>query len=125
MRLVRLLSLSLIVFPAVPAVAEQPDPVATLTGEIKAHTPPEWQLRVRWHDEQLTASITPLPYQVAFELWYDLPRLIETLAGLCPGPDQEIWTLIKTDQDAVLEPTVGGKTGVEARVSCRKVTTVR
>jgi hypothetical protein len=106
-------------------VAEQPDPVATLTGEIKAHTPPEWQLRVRWRDEQLTASITPLPYQVAFELWYDLPRLIETLTGLCPGPDKEIWTLIKAEQDVVLEPTVGGKTGVEARVSCRKVTTVR
>ena len=68
MRLIDLLSF-LMTFLAAPALAEQPDPVAILTGELRAHAPPEWQLRVRWRDEQLTASITPLPYQVAFDLW--------------------------------------------------------
>jgi hypothetical protein len=34
--------------------------------------------------------------------------------------EQMHWTLIEPGQDILLEPTVGGKSGVEARVSCRK-----
>ena len=55
------------------------------------------------------------------QLWYDAAKLIDTLTGLCPKADQEIWKLIKPDQDVILEPTVGGKSGADARVSCRKV----
>ena len=52
---------------------------------------------------------------VAFDLWDDTLRLIDTLTARCPGPNEEIWKLIKGDQDVVLEPTVAGETGVEAR----------
>ena len=48
-------------------------------------------------------------------------RPAETLRGLCPGRDEAVWTLLRADQDIVLEPTVGGKSGVEARVSCRLI----
>ncbi len=59
--------------------------------------------------------------QDAFALWYDTAKMADTLTGLCPKPGEAIWKLIKPDQDVILEPTVGGKTGPEARVSCRKV----
>jgi hypothetical protein len=51
----------------------------------------------------------------------DPGRLAETLRGLCPGRDDAVWALLRSDQDILLEPTVGGKSGVEARVSCRHV----
>jgi len=105
-----------------PATAQSPpsNAVAVLTNELKAHVPHQWEVRVLWRDGQLLAFITPWPYQAAFDLWYDTPKLQETLTNLCPDPQQEIWKLIGAEQDVILEPTVGGKGGVEARVSCRR-----
>ena len=94
--------------------------VKALSQELKAHAPANWEVRVRWRDGQLLATITPWPYQTAFQLWYDAAKMAETLSGLCPKPSEEIWKLIAPEQDVILEPTVGGKTGAEARVSCRK-----
>jgi hypothetical protein len=116
-----LLSLLLLIALASPARSEQADPVTVLTNELKAHAPDKWELRVRWRDGQLLASVTPWPYQQAFDLWYDTPKLMDALASLCPGPGEEIWKLIGVEQDVILEPTVGGKSAVEARVNCRKV----
>ncbi len=121
MKLAVLLVLPAIGFMPIPAAAFQDDAVATLTEELKAHAPAKWDVRVRWRDGQLLASITPWPYQDAFALWYDTAKMADTLTGLCPKPGEAIWKLIKPDQDVILEPTVGGKTGPEARVSCRKV----
>jgi hypothetical protein len=104
----------------IQAAAFQDNAVKTLTEELKAHAPAKWDVRVRWRDDQLLASITPWPYQEAFQLWYDTNKLADTLTSLCPKPDHEIWKLIKPDQDVILEPTVGGKSGTDARVSCRK-----
>ena len=113
----------LIVLPlaTTPALAQQQEAVPELTKELKASAPLPWEVRVRWRDGQLLASITPWPYQEAFKLWYDQTRLAETLRDLCPKGDAPVWSLIKPDEDILLEPTVGGKSGVEARVSCRKV----
>jgi hypothetical protein len=88
--------------------------------ELRVRMPPSWQAHVRWRDGNLLASITPLPYQTAFELWYDNGRLFEDLRELCPGRDGEVWGLLGPTQDIVLEPTVGGKSGFAARVSCRQ-----
>ena len=117
------LLLSLLALAAASTLAQQADPVSTLTRELRARTPAQWLVRVRWRDRQLLASITPLPYDTAFQLWYEPQKLHETLTGLCPQPGAEIWTLLQPDQDVILEPTVGGKSGVEARVSCRTLPT--
>ena len=106
---------------AVSAIAQQNDPVRALAAELKDHVPQQWQVHVRWREGQLFASITPWPYQEAFDLWYDKSRLAEILTNLCPKPSNSIWALIKPDEDIVLEPTVGGKSGVVAAVSCRRV----
>ncbi len=119
MRFPRLIAAALVV--ASPAVAQQSDAVPELAKELKAGAPAPWEVRVRWRDGQLLASITPWPYQEAFKLWYDASRLAETLRDLCPKQDAPVWSLMKPDQDILLEPTVGGKSGVEMRVSCRKV----
>jgi hypothetical protein len=109
-------------FAAAPALTQQQqDAVPELMQELKASAPSPWEVRVRWRDGQLLASITPWPYQEAFKLWYDQTRLAETLRDLCPKGDALVWSLIRPDEDILLEPTVGGKSGVEARVSCRKV----
>jgi hypothetical protein len=98
------------------------DPVVLLTNELKSQTPAQWEVRVRWREgDQLLATITPWPYQEAFDLWYDPSRLFEKLSSLCPKADDPVWSIMTPQQDVVLEPTVGGKTGVEARVSCRKL----
>ena len=47
-------------------------------------------------------------------------RLNETLRELCPKQNAPVWTMIEPGEHILLEPTVGGKSGVEARVSCRK-----
>jgi len=120
MKLTALLLLQAIAFMPLQAEALQDNAVQTLTEELKAHTPAKWEVRVRWRDGQLLASITPWPYQAAFDLWYDTAKLADTLTRLCPKPDEDIWKLIKPDQDVILEPTVGGKSGADARVSCRK-----
>jgi hypothetical protein len=107
---------------AFSASVSQPDPVDVLLSELKSKMSPKWEARVRWREGgQLLATIIPWPYQEAFDLWYDRSKLTATLAALCPKDNEQIWALIEPAQDIVLEPTVGGKTGVEARVSCRKV----
>jgi len=103
-----------------PALAQQKEAVAALTAELKAHTPSGWEVRVRWRDGALLASITPWPYQEAFDLWYDGAKLVEKIRALCPDRRDEVWALVGPDEDIVLEPTVGGKSAVEARVSCRR-----
>jgi hypothetical protein len=108
-------------FAAGSAFAQEQKAVPELTKELKANAPSSWEVRVRWRDGQLLASITPWPYQEAFKLWYDQTRLAETLRDLCPKGDAPVWSLIKPDEDVLLERTVGGKSGVEARVSCRRV----
>jgi hypothetical protein len=116
-------TLSLFVIFAVVGTAaygqKTEDPVTNLTRELKAHTPSQWLVRVRWREERLLASITPLPYDTAFQLWYEPEKLHQILVDLCPKAEEQIWTLIAAGQDVVLEPTVGGKSGVEAQVSCR------
>jgi hypothetical protein len=104
------------------ALAQDRDAVALLTSELKSRTPPKWEVHVRWReDDLLLATITPWPYQEAFELWYDQPKLFEKLTSLCPRADDPVWAAMTPKQDIVIEPTVGGKTGAEARVNCRKL----
>ena len=67
---------------AASAIADQTDPVRALTVELKDHVPKQWQIHVRWREKQLFASITPWPYQEAFDLWYDTSRLAETMTPL-------------------------------------------
>lgn len=104
----------------VPAEAAEDRAVAALVQELKEHAPSQWEVRVRWRDERLLATITPQPYQSAFELWYAPAKLAAALTGLCPGAGAEIWTLVGPEQDIVLEPSIGAKTVPGARVSCRK-----
>jgi hypothetical protein len=107
---------------AFPALAQQPDPAEVLVSELKSKMPSKWEVHVRWRErDQLLATIIPWPYQEAFDLWYDQSKLARTLAALCPKAGEPIWSLIEASQDVVLEPTVGGKTGPAARVSCRRV----
>lgn len=113
--------LAALAFAASPAWAQQSEAVPELTKELKASAPSPWEVRVRWRDGQLLASVTPWPYQEAFKLWYDQTRLAETLRDLCPKQDAPVWSLLKPGEDILLEPTVGGKSGVEARISCRKL----
>ena len=90
-----------------------------LTQELKAHTPPQWQVRVRWYDGKVLGSIMPWPYQAAFDLWYDNAKRSDTLRDLCPPQNDRVWALLQPGDDIVLESTVGGKSMIEARVSCR------
>jgi hypothetical protein len=113
--------LSLAFAAAAPAWAQQQDAVPELTKELKTSGPSPWEVRVRWRDGQLLASITPWRYHEAFKLWYDQTRLAETLRELCPKENAPVWALMKPGEDILLEPTVGGKSGVAARISCRKV----
>ena len=102
--------------------ADDKNAAALLTSELRAQAPAKWEVHVRWREtDLLLATITPWPYQEAFELWYDPSALFGKMAALCPQADDAVWGLIAPNQDIVLEPTVGGKTGVEARVNCRKV----
>jgi hypothetical protein len=103
-----------------PAVAAEDRAVAALTQDLRQHAPSQWEVRVRWRDGYLLATITPQPTQTAFELVYAPAKMTETLIDLCPGVGAEIWSLIGLDQDVVLEPSVGGKAVVTARISCRK-----
>jgi len=115
----RIAALALLAATASDVFGQQPDAVVTLTRELKARAPAQWQVRVRWRDGALLASITPMPYDTAFQLWYQPQKLHDTLTELCPRSDEEIWTMLKSDQNVILEPTVGGKSGVELRVNCR------
>ena len=91
----------------------------TLRNELEHKLPSKWQMHVRWRDGALLASFMP-PYQEAFDLWYRPTDLLGKMSALCPEPDAGIWHLLRADEDIVLEPTVGGKTTLEMRLSCRK-----
>jgi hypothetical protein len=95
----------------------------TAFGELKNHleqkAPHHWQVHIRWRDGVLLASFMP-PYHEAFDLWYQPESLLQKIRDLCPERGARIWDVLKEDQDVMLEPTVGGKTTVEMRVSCRK-----
>ena len=122
MEAARLVSVLLFfIFAAVPARSEQAGAVAMLTTELRAHAPAQWEIRVRWRDGQLLATITPWPYRDAFDLWYDRPKLIALLSNLCPVPTEEIWKLLQPTEDVILELAVGEKSEIDARVSCRKI----
>ena len=111
---------------AFSAVAQQADPAGVLADQLRSKMPSKWEAHVRWREgDQLLATIIPWPYQEAFDLWYDQSKLARTLAALCPKADDSIWTLIDAKQDIVLEPSVGGKTGVASRLSCRSVNSDR
>ena len=90
----------------------------TALGEMKNHleqkVPRHWQVR-----GVLLASFMP-PYHEAFDLWYKPESLLQKMIDLCPDRRARIWGMLREDQDIVLEPTVGGKTTDEVRVSCRK-----
>jgi hypothetical protein len=116
--------LFLMTFAAIAAAlprahAEDVTALETLKNELEHKLPSTWQMHVRWRDGALLASFMP-PYQEAFDLWYRPTDLLEKMSALCPGPDAGIWRLLRADEDIVLEPTVGGKTTLEMRLSCRK-----
>jgi hypothetical protein len=113
---ISLLALFAAICLGLPAEAAEDRAAAAL----KDHAPSEWDVRVRWRDGQLLATITPQPYQTAFELWYAPAKMIAALKDLCPGADAEIWSLVGSEHDIVLEPSVGAKTVPGTRVSCRK-----
>ena len=115
-----LLALFAAICLGLPAEAAEDRAAAALSRDLKVHAPSEWNVRVRWRDGQLLATITPQPYQTAFELWYAPAKMIAALRDLCPGADAEIWSLVGPEHDIVLEPSVGGKTAPGARVNCRK-----
>jgi len=103
-----------------PTEAAEDRAVAAFVQDLKERAPSQWEIRVRWRDDRLLATITPQPYQVAFELWYAPPKLAAVLTGLCPGAGVTVWALVGPEQDIVLEPSIGAKTVPGARVSCRK-----
>lgn len=75
MRRAAFILLPAIGFMPLQAAAFQENAVQTLTEELKTHTPAKWEVRVRWRDGQLLASITPWPYRDAFQLWCDAAKL--------------------------------------------------
>jgi hypothetical protein len=120
MRWVSILTAFLAVLPAVLPIAKAEDaPVEELKNHLERKAPRHWQVHVRWRDHALLASFMP-PYQEAFDLWYQPESLLQTMRELCPARRTRIWDILTEDQDVLLEPTVGGKTTLEMRVSCRK-----
>jgi hypothetical protein len=113
-------------FCAVPAIAEAQDaaPVAALKSELAGKVPGNWQVRVRWRDGAVLASFMP-PFQEGFDLWYRPEVLLGRMRDLCPAPGDGIWHMLEPEQDIVLEPTVGGKSMLEMRVSCRELMRAR
>jgi hypothetical protein len=120
MRWVSILTAFLAVLPAVLPIAKAEDAaVEELKDHLERKAPRHWQVHVRWRDHTLLASFMP-PYQEAFDLWYQPESLLQTMRELCPPRGTRIWDILTEDQDVLLEPTVGGKTTLEMRVSCRK-----
>jgi hypothetical protein len=120
MRWVSILTAFLAVLPAVLPIAKAEDAaVEELKDHLERKAPRHWQVHVRWRDHALLASFMP-PYQEAFDLWYQPESLLQTMRELCPARRTRIWDILTEDQDVLLEPTVGGKTTLEMRVSCRK-----
>ena len=120
MRWVSILTAFLAVLPAVLPIAKAEDAaVEELKDHLERKAPRHWQVHVRWRDHAPLASFMP-PYQEAFDLWYQPESLLQTMRELCPARRTRIWDILTEDQDVLLEPTVGGKTTLEMRVSCRK-----
>jgi hypothetical protein len=120
MRWVLVLIAFMAALPAALPIANAEDtPVSELTNQLEQKVPSRWQMRVRWRDGVLLASFIP-PYQEGFDLWYQPDTLHQKMIDLCPDRKARIWGMLREDQDVVLEPTVGGKTTIEMRVSCRK-----
>ena len=106
---------------AAPPIADAEDltAVEALKDQLEHKVPRNWQIRVRWRDGVLLASFMP-PYQEGFDLWYRPENLLQKMSDLCPEPGAGIWAMLREGEDIMLEPTVGGKTTAEMRVSCRK-----
>jgi len=102
------------------AGADEAAAKVSLTQELEQRVPRNWQIHVRWREATLLASFMP-PYQEAFDLWYQPDLLLAKMKGLCPALGDPIWHMLMPNQDIVMEPTVGGKTAAEMRVSCRSV----
>jgi hypothetical protein len=126
MNWVLLLILSGAALTTAPQISDAQDivPVAALKNQLESKAPSNWQMHVRWREGTLLASFMP-PYQEAFDLWYQPESLLQKMRHLCPEPGDEIWQMLRADQDIAMEPTVGGKTAIEMRVSCRKWTQER
>src|SRR5690242_629863 len=120
MRWVSVVPTFLAVLLAVLPIAKAEDAaLEELKNHLERKAPRHWQVHVRWRDHGLLASFMP-PYQEAFDLWYQPESLLHRIRELCPPRGTRIWDLLTEDQDVLLEPTVGGKTTAEMRVSCRK-----
>ncbi len=103
---------------AAPAVAGSPE-ASLLREETAAKVPANWQVHVSPRDNALVIFLMP-PYQEAFNLWYEPEKLREKMLSLCPGPDDAIWTKLSPGQTVAIEPTVGGKSAVAMRLTCRR-----
>lgn len=121
MKWVLLLITSAAAFSGASQIAKPEDmtPVAALKNQLESKVPGNWRMHIRWREHTLLASFMP-PYQEAFDLWYEPENLLRKMRDLCPTPGDGIWHMLTPDQDIVMEPTVGGKTTFEMRVSCRK-----
>ena len=108
-------------FAGLPQIAAAQDaaPVTALKQELESKVPHNWQMHVRWREGAVLASMIP-PYQEGFDLWYQPDTLLQKMRDLCPASGDPIWHMLKPGEDIVLEPTVGGKSALEMRVSCRK-----
>jgi hypothetical protein len=104
---------------ALPVADAEDTASGELKNQLEQKMPRHWQVHVRWRDGVLLASLMP-PYHEAFDLWYQPESLLQKVGDLCPERGARIWDMLREDQDVVMEPTVGGKTTVEMRVSCRK-----
>jgi hypothetical protein len=82
-----LLALFAAICLALPAGAVEDKAAVALSRDLKEHAPSAWNVRVRWWDGQLLATITPQPYQTAFELWYAPAKMSAALRDLCPSAD--------------------------------------
>lgn len=100
--------------------AEDRSALAVLRQEFQTRVPKHWQVRLSQRERFILVSLMP-PNQEAFDLWYDPEKQLASLRRLCPEPGHEIWGLIGPDQDIVLDPTVGGKSVPQMRLSCRKL----
>lgn len=57
------LSLFAVTCLGLPAGAAEDRVVAALVQDLKGHAPSQWEVRVRWRDGRLLATITPQPYR--------------------------------------------------------------
>jgi hypothetical protein len=103
---------------ALPIADADDTALGELKNQLEQKIPHRWQVHIRWRDGVLLASLMP-PYHEAFDLWYQPESLLQKVGDLCPERAARIWNMLREDQDVVMEPTVGGKTTVEMRVSCR------